>query len=257
MHLHALNVYRADNFQASSSTGQIVPPGFSLYRLDRLSGRGGGVLLAISSRVQSSLVLANISLELLIVKIATPSVTFICCAYVPPSSSAQVYTAIVDSLLSLPSDSHLILLGDFNAPDVCWSTMFASSPSSAAFCDSLYNLNLIQLVNSPTHKMGNTLDLVFSNQPDLVSLLKLDSSCVGSSDHFLITFHVPFQSRVPHLTTPRYVWNFAKSMIRWTPKVSPLKSEELVLHVTNGRVEPFRRRRPWDSYHRNKQLTSS
>ena len=98
------------------------------------------------------------------------SVTFICCAYVPPSSSAQIYTAIVDSLISLPSDSHTILLGDFN---VCWSTMFASSPSSAAFCDSLYNLNLILLVDGPTHKMGNTLklDLVFSNQPDLVSLI--------------------------------------------------------------------------------------
>ena len=47
------------------------------------------------------------------------------------------------------------------------------------------------MINDPTHKNGNILDLLFTNVPDLVSdirVLKKDMACV--SDHFGIQFNL-------------------------------------------------------------------
>ena len=47
------------------------------------------------------------------------------------------------------------------------------------------------MINDPTHKNGNILDLLFINVPDLVSdirVLKKDMACV--SDHFGIQFNL-------------------------------------------------------------------
>ena len=55
----------------------------------------------------------------------------------------------------------------------------------------------MQLVQEPTHKQGNILDLVFSNEPDSVSTPTIDSSYDGKSDHYVITFHVTTPNRLP------------------------------------------------------------
>ena len=57
----------------------------------------------------------------------------------------------------------VIILGDFNMPDICWSTLTGTSTASNSFCDLLFELNLSQLVKEPTHCKGNILDLVITN----------------------------------------------------------------------------------------------
>jgi len=57
-------------------------------------------------------------------------------------------------------NSPIIIAGDFNRPDIYWSTLSATSQASNLFCDLVYNLNLSQLVDSATHIHGNLLDLI-------------------------------------------------------------------------------------------------
>lgn len=67
----------------------------------------------------------------------------------------------------------------------------ALSTSSSIFTEFVFNTNLYQHVDSPTHKGGNILDLIFSQSPTLVSNVTVRDSqpLLGvTSDHFLISF---------------------------------------------------------------------
>jgi len=57
----------------------------------------------------------------------------------------------------------LILLGDFNFPNINWDTMSGSIPRFTDFCDFLLELNLEQNTTTPTHIAGNILDVILTN----------------------------------------------------------------------------------------------
>ena len=65
---------------------------------------------------------------------------------------------------------------------------------SSQFCDKIFELNLEQLVDKPTHINGNILDVVLANfiinQP---TVSDAHPQCL-SSDHFIINFSVPTSS---------------------------------------------------------------
>jgi len=68
--------------------------------------------------------------------------------------------------------------------------------ASDNFCEFIFDSNLTQLVDTPTHTCGNILDLVLTNCPEQISNLLVHPpqyQCV-SSDHHLITFSVAFPS---------------------------------------------------------------
>ena len=167
--------------------------------------------MAVSNLIPSTRVHVSSTSELLVIHLATNPTTYICCAYVPPSSPAPDYDNIFLPLYSIPNSAHLILLGDFNITDVNWSTLNASSASSTLFCDRVFSLNLEQLVNNPTHIHGNTLDLVLSNSPDLIPDLTVDTyTCEGISDHYLINFHL--STHIPHASAPPHSFlNYSKA----------------------------------------------
>lgn len=61
----------------------------------------------------------------------------------------------------------LVIVGDFNYPDISWHSLTGDSVASKLFCDVVFDGNLSQLVNVPTHAWGNILDLVLTNDEDL------------------------------------------------------------------------------------------
>ena len=69
------------------------------------------------------------------------------------------------------------------------------------------------MIESPTHNQGNSLDLVLTNDPELVSDLPIHSYLSHSltSDHFIISFTVtPFS--LPSLRhVPIYVSDYPKA----------------------------------------------
>ena len=115
----------SETWQSSHTLdGEILPTGYTIYRQDR-EGRGGGVLVAVSNLIPSTRVHVSSTSELLVIHLATNPTTDICCAYIPPTSSAPDYDNIFLPLHSIPHSAHLILLGDFNITDVNWSTLSA------------------------------------------------------------------------------------------------------------------------------------
>ena len=85
----------------------------------------------------------------------------------------------------------MIITGDFNAPDINWLALSGAKPFSKSSCDIIYTKNLIQLVTTPTHRCGNSLDIVLTNSPNRINNISTDSSVSNKfSDHFLVHFAI-------------------------------------------------------------------
>ena len=90
--------------------------------------------------------------------------------------------------------------------------MSACSPSSDSPCDLLVDCNLTQLVSSPTHSRGNTLDLVITNSEDLIEDLWIEDSNTHS-DHFKIHFSVntDYQYKDKRNSKYSFVYDYSKA----------------------------------------------
>ena len=82
--------------------------------------------------------------------------------YLPPGSGCDKLLTVVHHLSDiLMDDNHLsnsndiIVVGDFNLPDIDWDTLGSTSYTSEMFCDFVFNNNLLQLVDQSTHTKGN------------------------------------------------------------------------------------------------------
>ena len=119
-------------------------------------------------------------------------------------------------LQSISTNSSLvIIMGDFNVPDINWSTLVGSTHFSDQFCDLIFDLNLSQLVDSSTHRQGNILDLVLTNIEDSIhSLTVLNRNHqLISSDHYPITFVLSHSVISPH-NSPTYFYDFLKGNMK-------------------------------------------
>ena len=90
----------------------------------------------------------------------------------------------------------MFVTGEFNCPDIDWPTLHGVSPVSSLLCDFVFDYNISQVVDSPTHVKGNVLDLVLTNSAERLDSLTIYSDKFQYSDHFLIKFSV-------HLLLPR------------------------------------------------------
>ena len=81
----------------------------------------------------------------------------------------------------------VILLGDLNFPGIDWNMLSSCNSQESLFIDAILELELIQLVDSPTLFRNGTLDLLFSND----ECISLSVSSSPFSDYFPIYFNVP------------------------------------------------------------------
>lgn len=147
--------------------------------------------------------------------------------YRPPSSDVDYLQELERSLSLIEcSGSNLatILLGDFNLPNIDWST---PSPTchdnlSSVLCDITADYFFNQMVLNPT-RGNNILDLIFTTAPELISDLEI-SAPLGQSDHHSIDFKLNLKTIRPKLS-PRVVYDYRSanwaalredfSYIRW------------------------------------------
>ena len=80
--------------------------------------------------------------------------------------------------------SNTVLIGDFNYPKIDWDNLTSDNPSRI-FLDKVNEKCLEQMVHFPTHKKGNILDLVLTNNPNIVLSVE-DAGLIGKSDHNMI-----------------------------------------------------------------------
>ena len=120
------------------------------------------------------------------------------CIYRSPSSTTTNDEDICQQIKTVCTNneaSHVLILGDFNFPDInwdCWSTP-SDYGSDKKFLDTVKDCYLYQHVSCPTRAQASqqpsTLDLVLTNEEGTVSSLELLAS-LGKSDHGILSFQL-------------------------------------------------------------------
>ena len=124
---------------------EILSNDFTIYRKDRDS-RGGGVMIAINNKIPSKQLPSPDNLDALIVQLLCNKKTFtLCLLYIPPNVSSACQEHIQNFLPDLSRYDNLILMGDFNLPDVDWESYSGSTAFSSSICEIIFDLNTAYL----------------------------------------------------------------------------------------------------------------
>ncbi|GAB0180505.1 hypothetical protein GRJ2_000515800 [Grus japonensis] len=121
--------------------------------------------------------------------------------YRPPDQGDQVDEAFYIQIEAASRSQALVLMGDFNHPDICWRDNAAMHKQSRKFLECVDDNFLLQVIEEPTSR-GAMLDLVLTNKDGLVGNVKLKGS-LGCSDHEMVEFKILRAARRAHskLTT--------------------------------------------------------
>ena len=118
--------------------------------------------------------------------------------------SLQKLTEVIGKLPSPTPD--IMLAGDFNLPKTNWPEGTSKSGASSDEQEMLKILAdftnqhfLSQNILEPTHEAGNTLDLIFSNNSDLIHSYKITPT-KPVSPHFLVNCTTPLSSNITSST---------------------------------------------------------
>lgn len=197
---------------------EILNCGYTIYRKDRGSGkRGGGVLLAIKQSLESirrkDLECDTEMIAIELKPVNSPKL-IVSVFYRPPNNNNSFITEFNSFLSKVGNQSKVLLLGDFNFPNIKWLENINSSltPDEFAFSELLKDYFLSQVNFNATrisnHLKANILDLIITNEPKCVVNIEASSSQLPfPTDHFPVTFSLI--TRLPRLTKqPRTVYNF-------------------------------------------------
>ena len=94
-------------------------------------------------------------LELLTIILHLKNPITLCTVYVSPNSDEAYHNTLINYLISLPNP--VVIVGDFNTPDINRISLTGSNHFSNSLCD-LFEHNLNQLINYPTHTKRNILN---------------------------------------------------------------------------------------------------
>ena len=185
------------------NSSEIFSDTFNVQRRDR-SRHGGGVLLAVHQglccirRTDFETDCEILWCELIATK--PFSRVLVGVFYRPPSSDIDFLKELERSLSLIERSGNnlsILLLGDFNLPQIVWSTPSPTCPDSlsSTFCTIIADYFFHQLVLQPTREQ-NILDLVFITAPELVKDLEICQP-VGGSDHCSIEFNLKLKFQRP------------------------------------------------------------
>ena len=224
------------------SDGELGFNNYTIHRCDRShknsnKSKGGGVLLAVSSKIPSNAI-PNIdeSIEHIFVNLNLGlRKILLVCAYIPPHASWDVYErhfSQIEEICMINNISDLIVLGDYNISQIDWDENGLSRKINC--CPRIYNLvsefknylNLSQL-NTTRNANGNIIDLIFSNIGAHSLYRHMSQDCLVPIDphhpvitiDFTLTLHQPYNRQNVHLrnfkTTNFSIFNDRISSIDW------------------------------------------
>ena len=122
----------------------------------------------------------------------------------------------------------LVLLGDFNHPDICWKSSMASCRQSRRLQECIEDNFLGQVIDSPT-RGDAILDLMVTNASELIDDVKTGGS-LGCSDHALVEFAVlrdmgQAKSKVRTLNFRKAKFQLFKELVNRTPWETALRDK--------------------------------
>ena len=221
---------------------EISIKGYQVFRADKQAtkkkfGRfSGGVAIYIrndaASTFETVFQFTKGGCEMIIVKSHILKM-IICCLYrQPDESSTNAAKESLNKLSKVLEDLphyNSIICGDFNLPHVIWN----SNPEPGAKCTkgekevldyivTLMNTHfLTQIVTKPTHVHGNLLDLIFTNNENMLHEVQVIKPYLRSyTDHYFIEISTNLQSSTPTITKntdqrPFHNLNFHSEGIDW------------------------------------------
>ncbi|GAB0206940.1 mitochondrial enolase superfamily member 1 [Grus japonensis] len=121
--------------------------------------------------------------------------------YRPPDQGDRADEALYRQIGAASRSQALVLMGDFNHPDICWRDNTAERNQSRKFLECVNDNFLLQVIGEPTRR-GAMLDLILTNEEGLVGDVKLRGS-LGCSAHEMVEFKILRAARRAHrkLTT--------------------------------------------------------
>ncbi|GAB0190604.1 hypothetical protein GRJ2_001525700 [Grus japonensis] len=169
-----------------------VMDGYRLFRRDRQGRRGGGVALYVTEGLDcTELSVGDDTVESLWVRIkgqANKGDVVVGVYYRPPSQDDATDELFFKELREASRSTALVLMGDFNLPDVNWEHHTADTSRSRSFLKHLDDNFLVQVLKEPMRK-GALLDLLLVNREGLVGEVAI-GGCLGHSDHEVVEFKI-------------------------------------------------------------------
>lgn len=170
-------------------------------RFDTLGGRGRGTLILTRN---------VLSLE---ITVQFPGVCGVrvgdfdlYCCYLSPNADQAHRSSMNQFVSNLTRRS--VVVGDFNYPNIEWSSAGTSSQEGWSFLDATYKSFMMQLVDFPTHDAGNMLDQMLTNDIRNISYL-IGRPDLKMSDH--IPFDFGLEIRAQFEDTTEWVLNYGRA----------------------------------------------
>ena len=145
----------------------------------------------------SHLIISHSTIDFVAIQLLTSPPVTLCCIYIPPSCCLDYFHSALDALANILSHhQNVIILGDFNLPDINWSCLTSPLPTSNLLCDLVFKFNLTQLIHDATHIKENILDLLITNIDSQISNLSVSPLAI----YYLIISTSPL--KFPPATIP-------------------------------------------------------
>ncbi|KAG6928006.1 hypothetical protein G0U57_008907, partial [Chelydra serpentina] len=172
--------------------------GYKLFRKDRQGRKGGGVALYVReqydcSELQYETAEKPESLWITFRSVSNKGNVVVGVCYRPPDQGDEVDEAFFRQLTEVTRSQALVLMGDFNHPDICWESNTAVHRQSRKFLESVGDNFLVQVLEEPTRGKA-LLDLLLTNREEIVEEAIVDGN-LGGSDHEMVEFRILTQGR--------------------------------------------------------------
>ena len=222
---------------------QIDIPNYQVFRADRSKVIRGGSLLYIHKTLPVTEVACfENTVCSAVICCVEKSNTILASVYRPPNASFSTFSAVLDFIQSfidpLLESKHydVVLTGDFNLPNITWSSLTVQRTStkenneSADLLLSFMNTNLMsQYINIPT-RGSNILELLISNSDTFTH--HVTSTNTDMSDHNIVKVTLPFNPAVSQPTSlaPDFEPNSFRALNLFKGDFDSINSELETIH---------------------------
>lgn len=276
-HIIALTEVNPKNYRFAVTKNEMDIPGYALFtNAEQARSRGVAIYIINHLNPTESNCMAGLNVHEIVaaeIKLKGNDKQLIMCAYRSPNTSNPENETRINNIVRSTKDmgySHVLLLGDFNHPDIKWDnggTLHNANNVTNDFLDAVNDAYLYQHIEFPTryreNETSNILDLVFTNEESMVEESKANTP-LGSSDHAVITFRLICYADLQTHTRTRYLYDKANFTdfreylnIDWDKllnnqntecKWQKIKEKIITgceLYVPKKTVKPMKRRPPW------------
>lgn len=164
------------------------------------------------------------------------------------SQYKRAMNAFKETIIALAHPTPEILLGgDFNLPHINWPECSPTKKATKDEKDMIqltyelgFELNLSQVINQPTHIAGNTLDLLFTNNPNLIHNYITTPTLRSFTDHYIMEISssynfisIPYKPDVTQKRSPMGRLNFHSEDVNWESLAEMLSKVNWKLELEN------------------------